>query len=269
MTITQLIIRFFLITTGIALLVVCAGFYLQHEAALTLWPWPDGRLSYIFIASILAAIATPVIWMGLSGELAAMRGGALDFSMTYLGLTGTLLLTGVAASELVPMPQTLVYVVAAALFNLLLFWISDHFEFKDRRPVPALVRLSFIVFTLLLIGVGIALIMRMPAIFPWPLQPQSSIVFGWIFLGAGMYFLYGSIKPVWGNFRGQLVGFLAYDLVLILPFIEHLNTVEAEHQLSLYIYTGVIVYSAVLSLYFLFVHPTTRFGSYYDELDFM
>lgn len=76
-----------------------------------------------------------------------------------------------------------------------------------------------------------------------------------------MYFLYGSIKPVWGNFRGQLIGFLAYDVILIVPFIQHLATVKAEHQLSLYVYTSVVVYSALLSLHFLLIHPTTRIGS--------
>ena len=269
MNITHLIIRFLLVLTGIALLVVCAGFYIQHEAALALWPWPDGRLSYIFIASILAAIATPVLWMGLSGELAGMRAGALDFTITYLGLTGALLLANSAASELVPMPQTLAIVAGAALFNLLLFGVSDSFEFKDKRPVPGFVRLSFIIFTILLFVVGTALVMRFPAIFPWPLKPQSSIVFGWIFLGAGMYFLYGSIRPIWGNVRGQMIGFLAYDLVLMVPFINHLDTVKAEHQLSLYVYSSVLAFSALLSIYFLFLHPTTRFGHRRDDLEFI
>jgi len=261
MTITHLIIRIFLVLTGAALLVLCAGFYLQHEAALALWPWPDGRLSYIFIASILAAIAAPVMWMGLSGELAAMRGGALDFSMTYLALTAALILAGPAASELIPVPLYLGITLGSLAFNLLLFWGTSRLTFSDTRPVPGLVRISFIVFTLLLIAVGTALIMRVPAVFPWPLQPQSSVVFGCIFLGAAMYFLYGSIKPVWGNFRGQLIGFLAYDMILIVPFIQHLATVKAEHQLSLYVYTSVVVYSALLSMHFLLIHPTTRIGS--------
>ena len=261
MNIPQRITQISLVITGVALLVICAGFYMQNETVMALWPWADGRLSYIFIASILAAIATPVLWMGLSGELAAMRGGALDFGMTYLGLSATLLLAGSAANELISVPFYLSITLAALVFNLWLFWGTRTLTFSDQRPVPMLVRLSFIVFTLVLIGVGIALIMRVPAVFPWPLKPQSSIVFGWIFLGAAMYFLYGSIRPVWGNVCGQLIGFLAYDLILIIPFIQHLDTVKAEHQLSLYVYTGVLVFSALLSVYYLLIHPTTRFGS--------
>lgn len=54
--------------------------------------------------------------------------------------------------------------------------------------MPGLVRASFLVFAIVLVLVGTALIMRYPAVFPWPLQPQSSVVSGWVFLGAAMYF---------------------------------------------------------------------------------
>ena len=41
-----------------------------------------------------------------------------------------------------------------------------------------------------------------------------------IFLGSAIYFAYGLQRPVWGNAKGQLLGFLAYDLVLIVPFVR-------------------------------------------------
>lgn len=256
---TRLIIRTLLIATGLILFIGCAGFWLQQPDVIALWPWPDGRLSYIFIASILAAIGAPVIWMGISGELAVMRGGALDFAMTYLGLSVTLLIAGAAAAEWVAVPFYLSLTIAALAFNLLLFWVTRNIPVQDQRPMPWLVRTSFLVFTVLLILVGTALIMRYPAVFPWPLQPQSSVVFGWIFLGAAMYFLYGFLRPHWSNACGQLLGFLAYDLILLLPFLQHFSTVKADHQLSLWVYTGVIVYSALLAIYFLFIHRDTRF----------
>lgn len=71
---------------GLASLVVSAGFYLQWSWATDLWPWPDSRLSYIFLASILAAVALPVIWIGLSGELGAAEAGGLDLAVTYGGM---------------------------------------------------------------------------------------------------------------------------------------------------------------------------------------
>jgi len=257
----SLLARTLLVITGVILLMLCAGFFFDLPEVLALWPWPDGRLSYVFVASILAAIGAPVLWMGLSGELAAMRGGALDFTVTYSGLAVMLLLFGASISEMISLKLFLTIAIISVLFNMMLYLAVSNLSFRDKRPVPWLLRASFIVFFLILVGVGTALIMRYEAIFPWPLKPQTSIVFGWIFLGAATYFLYGFLKPVWGNVKGQLIGFLAYDLILLAPFLQHLNTVKPEHQLSLYVYTSVLIYSALLSLYFLFLHPSTRFGS--------
>lgn len=46
---------------GIVFLELTAGFFLQLDWAKELWPWPAGRLSYIFFSSIAAAIAAPMI----------------------------------------------------------------------------------------------------------------------------------------------------------------------------------------------------------------
>jgi len=259
-TALTLLVRALLIFTGLILLALCAGFLFSYPAAIDLWPWPDGRLSYVFIASILAAIGAPVLWMGLSGELAAMRGGALDFTITYSGIAITLLLFGASVSEIISVKLFLTVAIVSVLFNMLLYLAVLNVPFNRQQRVPWLLRASFLLFFVLLVGVGSALIMRYQAVFPWPLKPQSSVVFGWIFMGAAAYFLYGFLQPVWGNICGQLIGFLAYDLVLLVPFIQHLDTVKPEHQLSLYMYTSVLIYSALLSLYFLLIHPSTRFG---------
>jgi len=253
--------RALLIIIGAVLLVLCAGFFFGNADALALWPWPDGRLSYVFIASILAAIGAPVLWMGLSGELAAMRGGALDFTVTYSGIAITLLLFGASIAEMISVKSFLTAAIVSVLFNMFLYMAVSNLPFKDNRPAPWLLRISFLLFTLILIGVGAALIMGYQTVFPWPLKPQTSVVFGWIFMGAATYFLYGFLKPVRGNVTGQLIGFLAYDLILFVPFLKHFDTVKPEHQLSLTVYSGVLIYSAVLSLYFLLIHPTTRLGS--------
>jgi hypothetical protein len=63
-----------LVIAGVVL-VATGGFYFQMPWATSLWPWPDGRLSYIFIASILAAIVVPVVWITLVGEWGAAAGG--------------------------------------------------------------------------------------------------------------------------------------------------------------------------------------------------
>ena len=45
------------------------------------------------------------------------------------------------------------------------------------------------------------------------------VVDGWLFLGASVYFIYAVARPAWEMPTGPLLGFLAYDIVLILPFI--------------------------------------------------
>ena len=84
-------------------------------------------------------------------------------------------------------------------------------------------------------------------------------MYGWMFLGAMCYFLYGLRSPVWANARGQLLGFLAYDAVLIPPFLGHFATVAPEMRLSLILYFLVVTISAALAVFMLFLHPATRF----------
>jgi hypothetical protein len=98
----------------------------------------------------------------------------------------------------------------------------------------------------------------MPNVLPWDISAEGSVVYGWIFLGASCYFIFAVLRPRWENAAGQLMGFLAYDIILILPFINHFSDVRPEHLTSLIIYTIVVVYSALLAIYYLFVAPATR-----------
>ena len=102
--------------------------------------------------------------------------------------------------------------------------------------------------------------MHLP-VFPWDLNPDSSVIFGCIFLGDAFYFLYGLFRPRWGNAFGQLLSFLAYDVVLIVPFISLINTVKPERMLNLIVYIGVLIYSGGLAAYYLLINPQTRFGT--------
>ena len=62
-------------------------------------------------------------------------------------------------------------------------------------------------------------------------------------------------------FGGQLLSFLAYDLVLIVPFLSLFKTVQTEYLIGLIVYVTVLNYSGALAVYYLFIHPQTRFGS--------
>ena len=84
------------------------------------------------------------------------------------------------------------------------------------------------------------------------------MVIGWMFFGAAMYFAYALLRPSWLNSAGQLIGFLAYDLVLIVPFLTRLPGVAPEHKLGLIIYTAVVTYSGLLAIYYLLIYKPTR-----------
>jgi hypothetical protein len=85
-------------------------------------------------------------------------------------------------------------------------------------------------------------------------------MYGWIFLGAATYFIYGALRPMWGNAAGQLLGFLAYDAVLIVPFVRHFATVRPAHRLSLTIYVTVLCYSAIVAIISLIAMRRHRTG---------
>jgi hypothetical protein len=64
--------------SGLVILVFAVGFIFQIPMATSLWPWPDGRLSYLFIGSILAAVSAAAFWIGWTGELGALPAGSLN-----------------------------------------------------------------------------------------------------------------------------------------------------------------------------------------------
>ena len=251
------IIKGLFVIGGIVFLALTVGFFWQMEWATSLWLWPDGRLSYIFIASITAAIGVPLIWIGLSGEFGAARGGAINLGITALGTAIYLFYYYGQTGE----PYILISAVIAAIgvpVNVAIFLWSNKIPIKDQRAMPGLVKISFAFFGIVLIVVSLMLILRAPVIFPWPLNPNSSVIFGLIFLGAAFYFLSALQIPLWHSARGQLLGFLAYDLVLFGPFLAHLSSVMPEHRLSLILYILVLVYSGALAVTYLFINKTTR-----------
>jgi hypothetical protein len=245
-----------LVAAGLAMLVGTVAFGYRWSWATDLWPWPDSKLSYVFIASILAAIAVPTIWIGLSGELGAIEAGAIDLTVTYVGIL--VYLITIAGDPGQPALGAYIAVFAAAAASTIaVLAVSSRLGLRDPRPMPALVRAWFAFFAAVLVAVSAALLAHV-GVFPWPLRPESSRMFGLIFLGAAAYFVHGLIKPSWANATGQLAGFLAYDLVLIVPFIRHFHEVHGTKLVSLVIYTAVLVASGALAIVYLFVRRETR-----------
>lgn len=251
-------IRTLTIFGGLVILALGFGFIFRVPLALSIWPWEDGRYSYLFVGSILAAVSAAMLWIGWTGELGALPAGSLNIFVIALATSAYFFsLATNGRSELLPIAfaTALMTLASGAAF----LW-SRRIPLVDPRSTPGLVRVSFGFFVVALLLAGGALILRKP-IFPWDLNPDSSVVFGCIFLGDAFYFLHGLICPRWANAAGQLLSFLAYDVVLIVPFVMLFNTIEPDRMGNLIVYIAVLLYSGGLAVYYLFINPQTRFGS--------
>ncbi len=131
-----------LIFAGLIHLVLAAGFFFQQAWATALWPLPDTPLSYAFIASILAGGGAPLIWIGLSGELAALAGYGLGFGIMYAGMA--LAALGFYVGDQTPSLASFALVMGAlaAIGAILLFSMRRYAQ--DSQPTPRIVRLAFL-----------------------------------------------------------------------------------------------------------------------------
>jgi hypothetical protein len=146
------------------------------------------------------------------------------------------------------------------LINIGLFLWARQFTVRDTRPMPRLARISFAVFALVLVVVGLILISHYnDRVIPWSLQPDSAVLMGWIFLGDAVYFIYAILHPYWGLTVGPLLSFLTYDLVLMPRLVAHFSDpLQSDQQVYLVIYNAVMLYSALLAIYYLFINKSTR-----------
>jgi hypothetical protein len=246
------------LVSGVIFLLFAFGFIFLLPFATSIWPWEDGRYSYLFIGSILAAVSAAALWIGWTGEFGALPAGALNIFV--IGLTTCIYFFQLASQGRANMVLFGTFAALAAITSLGAFFWSLKIPLRDSRPMPGPVRISFWIFIASLFLAGGALILGAP-IFPWALNRDTSVVFGCIFLGDAFYFLYGMFRPNWHNALGQLLSFLAYDLVLIVPFVGLLNTVPPERYINLLVYTAVLVYSGGLAAYYLFINAETRLGT--------
>jgi len=252
-------IRFITVLGGFVILALAVSFILQSSIARNLWPWPDGRLSYLFIGSILAAVSAAAFWIGWTGEFGTLPAGSLNILVIAVATAFYFFQLSSQEGRSKMIGFGFMALLMAIASGAAFVW-SRRLPLTDSRPMPSLVKVSFGIFFASLILAGGALILRQP-IFPWALNPDSSVVFGCIFLGDAFYFLYSLLYPRWYNAVGQLLSFLAYDLVLIVPFMMLFKTVKPEFLFSLVMYVAVLVYSGAVAVYFLFFNSTTRFGA--------
>ena len=252
-------LKYVLVLLGIAQLVLAVGFFLRQPWATGLWPVPDTPLSYSFIAAILAGGAAPLVGVGLSDRLAALAGYGFSFFIMYAGMALAALLFFVRDHN----PTFTWFSLALGLLAIFCgsLFFRTRYAKAERQPTPRLVRIGFTAEVLVLAGAGILLLLKVPNTLPWTISPESSILYGWVFLGLAFYYLYALVRPQWIHALGPLLGFLVYDLVLAYPLLAHYGNLQPGQLPGQVAASLIIVFSAILGIYYLFVNPDTRLGS--------
>jgi len=230
------------------MLVFGAALWLRQPWAIALWPWADGKLSYLWISSILLSHGATLLWYAISLELNAACGAALGLAVMYIGIAGymgrlyaqrnqRLLLAWVATTGVL------------ALGALLLLYVGSHMALRETRSIPRFMRFSFLLFVIALGAASFLLLSRAPVAFPWKLNPDSSFIFGWPFVATGIFFADAWLRPSVGNARSQLLGFFVYDVVLIPPYLQLWPKTKDGYRAALLVYLIILFWSAVLAVW--------------------
>ena len=248
-----------MIVSGLGVAMLAAGYAVNDAWATTTWPWPDAGLSHLFVGSILAAVSVIFIWIGAVGEWGAVPAGALNICIISGGWSIYLLIRAAEGHGQLPYASAL---AAGAVASTTIGLWARKLPLRDQRKMPAPLRWAFVLFVAVLASAGTSLLLR-AQVFPWSVDERSAVMFGCIFWGAATYFLSSLVNPRWHNARGQLLGFLAYDLVLLPRYVVLLGSHNLPYGpqtnfLSLGVYIGILVFSAVVAIYYLFVDPSTR-----------
>jgi hypothetical protein len=249
-------LRTSLVFIAIVLLIFGLGYAFRLPFATSFWPYSyTGAMSYIFIGSLAAAASAAILWCVWEREDGALSGIGISIMAVFFPL-GIFILQAAQGNS----NQMLfgVAVILGGVFGIVLFLHTFRIPITPNPPLPGLVRIAFVIFILALIIVGGQMVLRRPDVLPWEMTATGSVIYGWAFLGASTYFAYALARPSWHNAGGQLAGFLAYDLVLILPFLQRLPSMQPEFLLNQLIYTGVVVLSGALAIYYLFIKRETR-----------
>ena len=257
--------------------ILTVGLYQAADWATWIWPWDDARMTYVFLSSITVAVAAPLLWVAIIDEPAAAAGLALDAVVITGAMAVTYLVLGISRSE----GRLFAFAAASAVSGVIawsIFHASRHLPSRDQTPLPRFIRFAYVGFIMVLLIFGTALVFGADNTFPWDLPNRTSTIYGGIFIGAGAYFAFGIARNYWVHGGGQLAGFLAYDLVLLSPFVRTLldengmsgsggyqnfpsagsTAGDDVNRTSLWVYTAFLVVTSLIAIFFLFIYPPTR-----------
>ena len=236
---------------------LAAGFAFAVPQVLRLWPWSDGPLSYLFIASILAAFASGSLLVAWSRDWRAAAGGGIALAVGFGAMAVAM---SVAPGRRMP---HLRYTSSDLPWSQSLVRRYSCGPFGFRAPTRARRRCSPRLPPRCFLASCSSWASRSRPECRTSFHGRSSLphrLFGLTFIGLSLNYYYVLARGRWGDAQVSLLGFLAYDLVLIGPFLRHFANVGDAHRLSLIVYTSALVYSALLAAYYLFLDRKWRLG---------
>lgn len=221
---------------------------LRVEPVKRLWIWPAApEPNHAFVGSVALAVAAQMLWIARTGWLAALRPSAWNLIVFAGGASQALFRSAAYASD----GRVRAYAWLAA--GAALAGVGVLVALRRARPgsdvhASRAVRLAFGAFAVLLVSIGTALLLGAPRVFPWPLGPDAAQVYAWIALGSGVFFAHLALTPSARTSRGALLGFLAYDVAVLLPLLTHAFRCPPGHGLSLAVYLAVVLVSGTLAV---------------------
>lgn len=181
--------------SGIAVLLYSLGLYFLLPSATQLWIWPAGApLGLAFVAAWFAGGAMPLVWSGISGQVVALRALMLTILVTYTGTALHLFARHAFPSNERYLTFAALFALGSVLAGTVLVLISRCSVAGD-RAIPRIIRWTFLLFSAILLPVGMAMVLGVPHVFPLPLTADVAAVYGWFFLGSFIYYFYGFLKP--------------------------------------------------------------------------
>jgi hypothetical protein len=262
---------------GIVWLILAFGLYRGSNWATWIWPWTDSDMTYVFLASLAAAVAVPLGWLAIVNEPAGAAGLALDAT----GIGGTCAVSLVAMGATGDTGNLLGYAAGfgiSAVLGWIVFRATGPLSIRDETPLPHAVRILFLALIAASAVLGVSLMLRLDSVYAWDLPPKTSTLIGAWFLGAGLSFVFAVARNSWVHAGATLVAFLAYDAVQFVPYMRAAfdpeGTAESRRYpmysesaaasstdvngASLSVYLIVLALGGAVAVYFLFIHRETR-----------
>ncbi|MBI3161921.1 MAG: hypothetical protein HYZ23_05400, partial [Chloroflexi bacterium] len=122
------LLRGLMFVSGLVVLLFAFGFIIQHPFATSIWPWEDGRYSYLFVGSILAAVSAAMLWISWTGEFGALPAGALNIFV--IALTTSIYFFKLASNGRTDLTPFGVFSALFAIASLIAFFWSARIPLK-------------------------------------------------------------------------------------------------------------------------------------------